>query len=462
MTDTLINGKHFYVVGMARSGLASADYLSRNGARVTVWDDSKSTLNACSAQFQSCSPDKLDWSSVDTVLLSPGVRYSYPEPHDAVKYARSKGIPVINDIILFGRLYPDALKVGITGTNGKSTTVALTAHILNGLGITALALGNIGVPVLANRKQNPTVYLVEVSSFQLELVKESPFQIAALINLSAHHLDRHGNMENYIDAKLNIFSRDEQLRVIGVEDSYAANVCRSLSISLQSKANILNVGYNDTPSDGVWIDDQRIFINIPELKTDFGNTERYHSLRGSHNHQNIATALGLIIQVHKFLGLDMPSWNRVDELLQTFESLPHRQQFVLEYKNAKIINDSKATNVTSAKRSLSAFKNILWIAGGEFKDDEMTFEKKHLKNVVHTFAFGSARKLITDATSEYKPCTTEKTLAATMEHVKSFIDSHQDEEYTVLLAPACVSFDQFADFEERGNVFMDLSKEIFK
>ncbi len=461
MINERITNKTFYIVGMGRSGKATADFVHRNGGNVVIWDDQKSLRALCTDKFACASPENVDWTSINSVILSPGIRYSYPEPHAAVTFAQAKGIPVINDIILFGNLTPEIIKVGVTGTNGKSTTVSLSADILNGLGIRTLCVGNIGIPVLSDHIEKPDVYMVETSSFQLELMKESPFEIAALLNLSAHHLDRHGNMENYINAKLNIFNRESQHRVIGSEDNYTANVQRSLSIKLQSKAQILNIGFSDTPKDGVWVNDGRIFIKTNDVEHDFGNTDRYQTLRGSHNHQNIASSLGIVLQIFKRLDRGIPDWDLVESLLQSFESLPHRQQHVLTHKNVTVINDSKATNVTSAKRSLSAFHNILWVAGGKFNDGEMLFEKKHLKNVVHTFAFGAARKTIAQATSAVKPCTEDKTLAEALAHAKAYAEAHADEEFTLLLAPGCVSFDQFADFEERGRVFIDLSKELF-
>lgn len=461
MINERITHKTFYIVGMGRSGKAAADCVRLNGGTAIIWDDQKSLRALHADQYTCTSPENVDWTTIDSVILSPGIRYSYPEPHVAVTFAQAKGIPVINDIILFGSLTPQILKIGITGTNGKSTTASLSTHILNGLGIRTRCVGNIGVPVLGDNEETPEAYVVETSSFQLELMEESPFTIAALLNLSSHHLDRHGNMENYINAKLNIFNREAQLRVIGTEDDYTANVQRSLSIRLQSNANILNIGYVDTPKDGVWVYDRRIFIKTPAVEHDFGNTDRYQALRGAHNHQNIASSIGIVLQVFKHLERGIPDWDIIESCLQSFESLPHRQQFVLTHKNVTVINDSKATNVTSAKRSLSAFHNILWLAGGQFNDDEMLIEKKHLKNVVHTFAFGAARKTIENATSAFKPCTTDKTLAEALARAKAYAEAHSDEDFTLLLAPGCVSFDQFTDFEERGHVFIEQSKELF-
>ncbi|USO01178.1 MAG: UDP-N-acetylmuramoyl-L-alanine--D-glutamate ligase [Alphaproteobacteria bacterium] len=461
MYNEYIKDKHFYIIGLARSGLSSAAFLQANGATVTVWDDTKSKLQGINESYSICSPETVDWSTITAVLLSPGVRYSYPEPHIAVRVAQSKGIPVINDVILFCDLHKNDLLIGITGTNGKSTTTALTAHILSGLGFPATAIGNIGVPVFGSYPEEGLIRLIEVSSFQLELMKKSPFSIAVLLNLSAHHLDRHGNMENYINAKMNIFNHGEQLRVIGGEDHYTRNVGRHLAVTLQSKANIITTSSNETTKEGIWIDDRRIYIKMPDLTHEFGNTDRYQALRGSHNHQNIASSLGIICHVFAKLGKGCPDWDKIDDLLQTFEALPHRQQLVLTQGNVTIINDSKATNVASAKRSLSAFSNILWLVGGRFTDDDIDFEKKHLKNLVHGYAYGEASRPLEKAISPMKPCTSHTSLAEALAHAKAYADMHKEQHFTLLLAPACVSFDQFSDFEERGNVFMKLAKEIF-
>jgi len=268
-------------------------------------------------------------------------------------------------------------------------------------------------------------------------------------------------MENYVTAKRHIFSRNNQRRVLGSGDNYTLNVSRQLTARFQSKANILHFGLEAEKTEGVWVHDNRIHIRSNHAINDFGNTTRYHSLRGEHNHQNIAAAISLIIHLYRQNAWETPDWNLVDKSLQEFQSLPHRQQLVLQKPNLSFINDSKATNIDSAKRSLNSFENILWIGGGKRHNEEILFEKKHVKNVAHCFFFGESRKKLAEAIKELKPVSQETTLESTLKQVKSYIDEHKDLSFTILLAPGCTSFDQFTDFEARGEAYIQLTREIF-
>lgn len=460
----IIRNKKFLIVGLARSGLATAEFLAKHDAEVIVWDDHEDKRRAAqSLGHVVCQPDRIDWTSLHALCLSPGVPLDYPQTHPFVGLARKHKCPIINDIMLMGLLHPQNLMIGVTGTNGKSTTTALIGHLLSELGFRVAVGGNIGVACLSLPDLGPEgIYVLEVSSFQLELVSRSPFTTAVLLNFSADHLDRHGNMENYIQAKMNIFERDSQFRVVGVDDQYCQNIARSFLTKSATSQNLTRISGHQKLENGVFVHNEFLIVKDSEHEHEIGAVTALRALKGTHNHQNAAAAVAACLSVYHQLDLAPPSAEAIMGALGNFHSLPHRQQLVADWKNITFINDSKATNWDAAQNSLGAFENILWIAGGRPKDSHFSFDKKSLKNVRKAFLIGEAAELLKQGLDSLKESEIAFTMETALRMAVSYAQANPEQHFHILLAPACTSFDQYQDYEDRGRAFETLTHEITK
>lgn len=461
----LVQGKKFLILGLARSGHSTADFILKNGGSIVVWDDNREKREEAQEKgYPLLNLEHEKWSEIHFVCLSPGLPYDYPEPHPVLIQAKKWGCKIINDIILMGMVYPHNTFVGITGTNGKSTTTALIGHILQELGFEVAVGGNIGkacltLPPLGEKG----IYVLEVSSFQLDIITHSPFQIAILLNLSPDHLDRHGNMENYINAKKKIFNRENQSRIVGFDDQYCQNLCRQIVCHSAGHSSLTRISGQQNLDVGIFVHNKNLTINLsdsPEIVC--GSVENLRELKGTHNHQNIAAAIATIEKIHKRFDIPFPESHKIMQALHSFKALPHRQQLVADWKNVTFINDSKATNWDSAQNSLQAFDNILWIAGGRPKEADFPFEKKILKNVVRAYLIGEAAKLMSQKLTGIKDYELSETMSNALKAALIFAEKNKNQHFHILLAPACTSFDQFKDYEDRGKKFEELTKEIIQ
>ncbi len=438
---TLFAGRRFAVVGLGRNGLPVARALLAMGADVAAWDDRPEARAATGLTLH----DPADGlAGFEALVLSPGIPHRLPAPHPAALAARRAGIPVLSDAeLLYQAVHAAGSRarfVGITGTNGKSTTTALLAAILTTAGVEASAGGNLGVPALAlPALGDGGVYVLEMSSYMLERLDTLRFDAAALLNLSPDHLDRHGGMAGYVAAKRRVFDRQHagDVAVIGTDDDETAALARSLrgprvmTVSGQHPADVWC-------DDGVLRDGDGPILPMTEAA----------ALPGAHNAQNAAAAAALA------LALGVPR-NAVAAAIAGFPGLPHRQQRVATVDGVAWVNDSKATNADAAARALACYGRLVWIAGGIAKSGGIEALRPLLPRVAHAVLIGRDAPLLAGTLADAGvPFTLAGTLDAAVPAARAA--AARTGSSVALLSPACASFDQFASFEARGDRFRDL------
>lgn len=437
------------VFGLARSGLAAARALAQGGAEVLAWDD-----NAAQRDKLEAAPADLyqaDFGELAALVVSPGVPLTAPKAHPLVEKARAAKVPVIGDMELFAlarRTLPRHRLAGVTGTNGKSTTTALLAHTLKACGYQALGAGNIGVPVLSLEPlPEGGIYVFELSSFQLDLTYSLKPEIAILLNLSPDHLDRHGTMENYAAAKRRIFKMQtgDQVAIVGVDDDYGRETVKMLT------QKVIPISCSRALEGGVYVLDGVLFDATGGAERKIGPVGKNRALRGKHNGQNAAA----VYAAARALGA------KAEDILpafQSFEGLPHRLEIVGEKGGVQFINDSKASNTGSALRSLEAFERVHWIVGGLFKEESLEMFQPVLGHVAQAYTIGKNDAKFTDFLEGKVPLKRCGTLDKAVKEAAQAAKSGE----VVLLAPASASFDQFRDYEHRGETFRALVQDILK
>ena len=444
-------GQTIAVMGLGKSGLASARALKHSGADVIAWDDQAVRREAAAKEgIRIADLVKEAWEGIAFLVLSPGIPHSFPAPHPVAKRARDAGCPILGDIELLARASSKARYVGITGTNGKSTTTSLIGHILTQTGRHAAVGGNLGTPALEFEPMSEDgFYVIEMSSYQLELTSPIPFDVAILLNISPDHLDRHGGMPGYIAAKKRIFDdqRTGQFAVIGMDDE----TCRSIfdMLCAARRQRVLPISGDHRVPGGVYAVDRFLYDDTEGKNAPIISLDEIRTLPGTHNAQNASAAYAAT----RMAGL-LP--NEIRDAMRSFPGLAHRQELAAEIDGVLYINDSKATNAEAAARALSSYENIYWIAGGLAKEGGLAAAKPLLGRVRHVFLIGEAAEQFKSELSGLVATTISGTLenALVAAHEKAQRDRRPGT--VVLLSPACASFDQFANFEERGRVFCRL------
>lgn len=447
-------GRQVAVLGLARSGLAAAKALAAGGAEVLAWDDSEKTRSAVAAELPLRDLSSIDWHDVAALMLSPGIPHSFPQPHPAVVAARAAGVPILGDIELLGRAQPQARYIGVTGTNGKSTTTALIGHILATAGETVEIGGNLGPPALGLKPLGAGgTYVLEMSSFQLELVETLAFDIAVLLNVTPDHLDRHGDMAGYVAAKKRIFANqeDHSAAIVGIDD----DTCREMMAELRLDAGgrrIVPISVREVVRDGVYVADGVLTDALGGSPTPVFDLAEAPRLPGLHNAQNAATAYAAA----RLAGL---STDAAIAGIGSFPGLAHRQELVDTIDGVRYINDSKATNADATEKALACYEAIYWIAGGLPKAGGITSLAPYFKRLRHAFLIGDAAgefAATLDGKVPYSRCSDLATaLAAASDRARG----EHVPEAVVLLSPACASYDQFPNFEVRGDTFRRLVGE---
>ncbi|WP_374441571.1 UDP-N-acetylmuramoyl-L-alanine--D-glutamate ligase [Stella sp.] len=437
-------GRRVLVLGLARSGLAAARALIAGGAEVGVWDDGPAgRAAAAAAGLALADPAAEDWSRVAALVMSPGVPLTHPAPHPAVLAARAAGVPVTGDIQLFRRACPEARICAVTGTNGKSTTTALIGHILTSAGVPAATGGNLGTAAFDLPRLGPDgVYVLELSSFQLDLVDGATFEVAVLLNVAPDHLDRHGTMANYVAAKQRIFAGQDGRRtaVVGIDDAVAAAIADGpLAAGVVRISGADAAGADVRVADGVLTDAEGPVLDLARAAT----------LPGSHNAQNAAAAFAAA----RALGLDRAA---VARAIPHYPGLPHRQELVAVIDGVPYVNDSKATNADAAARALACYDAVYWIAGGVPKAGGIAALAPLFGRIAHAFLIGEAAPDFARTLAGRVPHTVAGDLAQALRLAQERAASERRMGAVVLLSPACASFDQFRDFEDRGNRFRSL------
>src|SRR6266446_2155935 len=447
------NGRRVAVLGLAKSGRAAAHSLAAGGAQVLAWDDNPAVRDAVASEITLYDPTMVDWRDIPALVPSPGIPLSFPEPHPVVLRAQAAGAEIIGDIELLGRAQPAARYVGITGTNGKSTTTALTGHILAAAGRRVEVGGNLGTPALTLAPlEAGETYVLEASSFQLDLITSLAFDIAVLLNITPDHLERHGGMDGYIAAKRRIFARQTgtATAIVGIDDP----ICRALCDELRraGPARVVPISVNQPVAGGVYVEDGWLIDALDAKPVRVLDLARAERLPGAHNWQNAAAAYA----VARAAGVEAAA---VTAAICSFPGLAHRQELVDTIDGIRYINDSKATNADATEKALLCYPAIYWIAGGLPKAGGITPLAPYFGRLRHAFLIGRATEEFAatlDGSVPFSRCGDLATALA-MASVQARRDGVPGA--VVLLSPACASYDQFANFEERGDRFRELVAE---
>ncbi len=434
------------VMGLARSGLAAAEALQKGGARVLAWDDAPARREAARARgIPLADLASADLSAIKALVLSPGIPSTFPAPHKVAARARDAGIDIIGDIELLARSCRDARYAGITGTNGKSTTTALLGHILKEAGLRVAVGGNLGIPVLLLEALGADgTYVLEMSSYQLELTKSLTFDVAVLLNITPDHLDRHGGLDGYVAAKERIFARQaaRQAAIIGVDDAR----CRAIAEKLRSAGSeIVPISTEGAVAGGVYVAGGALIDDMERAQRRVLDLAEAPRLPGLHNAQNAAAAFAAA----RCLGVETGA---VVRGIKSFPGLAHRQELVATIDSVRYVNDSKATNADAAAKALACYEDIFWIAGGVAKEGGIASLAPYFPRIRHAFLIGEAAPAFAATLEGRVAFTRSGDLATALRQAHAAAQAGG----TVLLSPACASFDQFTDFEARGDTFRRL------
>ncbi|MCW5771257.1 MAG: UDP-N-acetylmuramoyl-L-alanine--D-glutamate ligase [Rhodospirillaceae bacterium] len=442
--------KRIAVMGLGVAGLPTARALMASGAEVLAWDDKAESRNAAAgAGVPVVDLLSTDWSGVDTLVLSPGIPHTFPKPHPIAERARRADAAIVCDVDLLGRACPDATYVGITGTNGKSTTTALIAHILAAAGRKLEVGGNLGPAVLNFAPLGRDgIYVLEMSSYQLERTFSIAFDVAVLLNVSPNHIDRHGDLAGYVAAKTRIFAPDHkpQTAIVGVDDFEARRIADALAA--EGRVRVVRIT-RAAPGPGmVGAEGTRLIDRTGNEARTVLDLRDAPDLPGGHNAQNAAAAYAAT----RALGV---APEIIAAAMMSYRSLPHRLERVGTVDGVLFVNDSKATSPEATVWALTSYPHVYWIAGGLSKGVGYDALVPHLARIRHAFLIGAAADEIAAFLAQHgightKAGTLDRAVASAHAMAKADPDAAHR---VVLLSPACASFDQFASFGARGDAF---------
>ncbi|MEO9468551.1 UDP-N-acetylmuramoyl-L-alanine--D-glutamate ligase [Parasphingorhabdus sp.] len=430
ITSSVFAGKKYAILGLARSGMATAKALSASGAELLAWDNQEEQREVAKEYAVITDLMEADLSGYDGIIVSPGVPLNR---HPIVRKATADGVPIIGDIELFSQArseLPPHRIVGITGTNGKSTTTALIHHIIHSAALPAQMGGNIGLPIMA---QNPLpaggVYVLELSSYQIDLMQSLDCDVSILLNISPDHLDRYDGFDAYAASKARLFDMmaPEHTAVFAGKDEKSRLALREIGAEGRVQ-NVVDTSRNELSGQADW-----------------------PSLQGPHNLENAVAAVAAV----EALGIEEKQWRPA---LESFKGLPHRMERTAEADGVLFVNDSKATNPASSGPALGAYPRIHWILGGLPKSDDLAECEPFFANVLKAYTIGDAGPLFQELLEPHmsvEPC--EMMLTAVQ---RAAANARPGD--TILLSPACASFDQFKDFESRGECFRCAVKSVIE
>jgi UDP-N-acetylmuramoylalanine--D-glutamate ligase len=453
-------GKRVAVFGLARTGVAAARALIAGGAEVSLWDEKAAAREAVLAQgLPVVDLAAADWTGFDALMLSPGVPLTHPKPHWTVDKAKAAGVEVLGDVELFARTVNACAEgrkpkvAAITGTNGKSTTTALLGHIVRQAGKDAQVGGNIGLGVLGLEEMHAgAVYVLELSSYQLDLTSSLRADAAVLLNVTPDHLDRHGGMEGYVAAKRRIFMNQDvgDTAVIGVDDDWCSHICTELIAANRRAIRPISAGR--AIGRGVYALSGVLYDATGERAMEVADLSRAEALPGRHNWQNAAAAYAAAVA----LGLTPGD---VAKGLMSFPGLAHRMENLPPIGRVKFVNDSKATNADAARQAMSAIPKFYWIAGGVPKAGGIAPLTDLFDRIEKAYLIGEAAADFKKTLDGHAEAVIAGDLAAATE--MAYGDAlASGEDAVVLLSPACASFDQFPDFEVRGDAFREIVRGL--
>jgi UDP-N-acetylmuramoylalanine--D-glutamate ligase len=451
----VLKGSSFVVLGLARSGLATVRALLAAGIDCVAWDDNEGPRKAAAdVGARLAEPASIDWSKVTALVISPGIPNRLPQPHAMAQAARAAGKPLICDVELLARAQSSARFVGITGTNGKSTTTALIGHILKNAGMACEVGGNIGRGALDLAPLGAGgIYVLELSSYQLELLETFRAHVAVWLNITPDHIDRHGDMAGYVAAKEHIFDRQQpgDCAVIGVDDEHSRAAYAKIAGRFRIGAVPVAL---DRPIAGGISFRAGMLVDADGYSADFSDVP---TLPGDHNAQNAACAWAAC------------RWLRVtrEEIvagLKSYPGLPHRQERVASVGNVIYVNDSKATNADAAARALSSYRNIYWILGGQAKEGGVAPLAPWFERIRHAFLIGEATELFArqlDGKVAFERCgDLQSALNAAHQRAQHEAARKNGGPSVVLLSPACASWDQWKSYEHRGDAFRAMARAL--
>lgn len=445
---TTFKGKTVALFGLGGSGLATAKALQAGGANVIAWDDNPDSVARAAADgVPTQDLREIDWSSFASFVLSPGVPLTHPKPHWTVGFARAAGVEIIGDVEIFVRERrahaPDCPFIAITGTNGKSTTTALIAHILQASGRDTQLGGNIGRAVLTlDPPKDGRFFVVECSSYQIDLAPTLNPTAGILLNLTPDHLDRHGTMQHYADVKERLVA-GAKTAIVGIDDSY----CELIGDRIErAGTKVIRISKRQPLANGLYAEGSRIIRADSGASLPLVDLAAIQTLRGSHNAQNACAAIAACLTV----GV---SEDEIRKGLQSFPGLKHRMQPVGRRGQVLFVNDSKATNADAAAPALSSYERIYWIAGGLPKEGGIASLAPLFPRIVKAYLIGEAASALAAQLGDRVPYEISDRLERAVAHAAA--DADQDGEASaVMLSPACASFDQYKNFEVRGDAFV--------
>ena len=489
------NDKKIVVYGLGKSGLSILRFLSFGNAKFYAWDEStEARENAkkylINKQINILNIDLFPFEEIDFLILSPGIDLNSPYNKNLKANCEKYNIEIISDIQILLDIFPEIFKIGVTGTNGKSTIVALISHILTNLGIKNHIAGNFGIPagevamiLMKNNKHDSAekdVIIFELSSYQLEQIKELKLDIAALTNITPDHIDRHGSFKNYIKIKERIFKdlAQEDTAILCLNSQIMESIYQKLRKNLPSE--VIAATENEAMKNMVSINENMLIDYIDGISEKDFDLEKYTNLRGKHNGLNIGIAYTACIKtlmnekIRKVYNLKENYSQKASNIiksLENFEGLKYRIEQVAEHNNIIFINDSKATNIAATAKAIEAFDNIIWLAGGILKEDlendnalqEIFTHKKHIHTAIFFGKNGSEFFNAVDKTNNKDEIYLEKTdvidnaFKIAIDVTRNLVNLGKKP--VILFSPACASFDQFKNFEQRGEYFNKLVKD---
>lgn len=446
---TAFKGRKLALFGLGGSGIATAHALLAGDAALVAWDDNRDRVSeAQAAGIPVADLREINWRDIAALVLAPGVPLTHPKPHWSVDLARSNGVEIIGDVELFVRQRridaPDCPFIAITGTNGKSTTTALIAHILSQAGRDTQLGGNIGTAVMTLEPPKAgRFFVVECSSYQIDLAPSINPSAGILLNLSPDHLDRHGTMQHYADVKERLVAGSD-VAIVGTDDQWCTLIADRLE---RAGTKVVRISKRNVLSDGYYADGTAIIAAAGGSTRVVAQLAGIATLRGAHNGQNAAAAIAACLAV----GL---SEDEIIVGLASFAGLQHRMQPVARRGRVLFVNDSKATNADAAGPALASFERIYWIAGGLPKDGGLQSLSGWFEHIAKAYLIGEAAPGFAATLGETVPYEITGTLDRAVAHAAQDAANDSHDEPVVLLSPACASFDQYKNFELRGNAFV--------
>ena len=455
---TSFAGKTVAVFGLGGSGLASCHALRAGGAEVIAGDDGAERLaEAARAGFMTADLRSVSWANFAALVLAPGVPLTHPTPHWSVVKAREAGVEVIGDIELFcrerRRHAKDAPFVAITGTNGKSTTTALIAHLMQVAGFDTQMGGNIGTAILSlEPPRMGRVHVIEMSSYQIDLTPSLDPTVGILINVSEDHIDRHGTLANYAAVKERLVAgvQTQGTAIVGVDDEFSRATADRLD---QAGKRVVRISVKHPLADGIYVEQDAIIRAGGGARSEIAVIAGIGSLRGLHNAQNAACAAATALALG--VGADV-----LQQGLRSFPGLAHRMEQVGRIGNVLFVNDSKGTNADAAAHALSSFADIFWIAGGKPKAGGITGLTEYFPRIRKAYLIGEAADEFAGTLGDRVPHDMSGTLDVAVAEAAKDAEASGLKDAVVLLSPACASFDQYRNFEIRGTRFRELVQAL--